>query len=100
MIRRFSLLACVSMLLHVGKARAQEAFPIMEKLAQTVIETYQTSSCQSLAQQQSQPPSGHKAHKAQRALQTLRNDPQMRPAFLHRVAAPLANTRFACGMIP
>ena len=100
MIRRFSLLAFVSVLLHVGMASAQESFPIMEKLAQKVIEKYQTSSCQQLAQQKSQPPSGQKAQMEQRAIQTLRNDPQMRTAFLNRVAAPIANKLFECGMIP
>lgn len=100
MIRRFSLLACVSVLLHVGMASAQESFPIMEKLAQKVIEKYQTSSCQQLAQQKSQPPSGQKAQMEQRAIQMLRNDPQMRTEFLNRVAAPIANKMFECGMIP
>ena len=100
MIRRFSLLAFVSVLLHVGMASAQESFPIMEKLAQKVIEKYQTSSCQQLAQQKSQPPSGQKAQMEQRAIQTLRNDPQMRTEFLNRVAAPIANKMFECGMIP
>ena len=100
MIRRFSLLAFVSVLLHVGMASAQESFPIMEKLAQKVIEKYQTSSCQQLAQQKSQPPTGQKAQMEQRAIQTLRNDPQMRTEFLNRVAAPIANKLFECGMIP
>jgi hypothetical protein len=100
MIRRFYLLAFVSVLLHVGMASAQESFPIMEKLAQKVIEKYQTSSCQQLAQQKSQPPTGQKAQMEQRAIQTLRNDPQMRTEFLNRVAAPIANKLFECGMIP
>ena len=100
MIRRFYLLAFVPVLLHVGMASAQESFPIMEKLAQKVIEKYQTSSCQQLAQQKSQPPTGQKAQMEQRAIQTLRNDPQMRTAFLNRVAAPIANKLFECGMIP
>jgi hypothetical protein len=100
MIRRFYLLAFVSVLLHVGMASAQESFPIMEKMAQEVIEKYQTSSCQQLAQQKSQPPTGQKAQMEQRAIQTLRNDPQMRTAFLNRVAAPIANKLFECGMIP
>jgi hypothetical protein len=99
-IRRFSLLACVAVLLSVGLARAQEAFPIMEKVAQKVIEKYQTSSCQQLAQQKSQPPSGQKAQMEQRAIQLLRNDPQMRTEFLNRVAGPIANKLFECGMIP
>ena len=100
MLRRAALLACVPLLLHVGLTSAQESYPIMEKLAQKVIEKYQTSSCQQLAQQKSQPPTGQKAQMEQRAIQTLRNDTQMRTAFLNRVAAPIANKLFECGMIP
>jgi hypothetical protein len=36
----------------------------------------------------------------QRAVQALRNDPQMRTAFINQVAAPIANKLFECGMIP
>jgi hypothetical protein len=36
----------------------------------------------------------------QRALEILHNDPQMRTEFLNRVAAPIANKLFECGMIP
>ena len=100
MIRRLYLLALVSVLLPVDLARAQESYPIMEKVAQKVIEKYQTSSCQQLAQQKKQPPTGQRAQMEQRAIQILRNDPQMRTEFLNRVAAPIANKLFECGMIP
>ena len=100
MMRHAVLLVCVPVLLHVGIASAQESFPIMEKVAQKVIEHYQTSSCQALAQQKSQPPTGEKAQMEQKALQMLRNDPQMRTAFINKVAAPIANKLFECGMIP
>jgi hypothetical protein len=33
-------------------------------------------------------------------VQKLRNEPQMRLAFINRVAAPIANKMFECGMIP
>jgi hypothetical protein len=88
MIRRAYLLAFVSVLLFVGLARAQESYPIMERVAQKVIQKYQTSSCQQLAQME------------QNAIQILRNDPQMRTEFLNRVAAPVTNKLFECGMIP
>ncbi len=35
-----------------------------------------------------------------RAVQLLPNDPQMRAEFINRVAAPIANKLFECGMIP
>jgi hypothetical protein len=100
MLRRAYLLAFVSVLLPVGLASAQESYPIMEQVAQKVIEHYQTSSCQQLAQQKQQPPTGQRAQMEQRAIQLLRNDPQMRTEFLNRVAAPIANKLFECGMIP
>ena len=100
MIRRTFLLALVSVLLPVGLAWAQESYPIMEKVAQKVIEKYQTASCQQLAQQKKQPPTGQRAQMEQRAIQILRNDPQMRTEFLNRVAAPIANKLFECGLIP
>ena len=100
MIRRTFLLVLVSVLLPVGLAQAQESYPIMEKVAQKVIEKYQTSSCQQLAQQKKQPPTGQRVQMEQRAIQILRNDPQMRTEFLNRVAAPIANKLFECGMIP
>ena len=100
MLRRAYLLAVVPLLLHVGMARAQESFPIMEQVAQKVIQKYQTSSCQQLAQQKSQPPMGQRAQMEQRAIQLLQNDPQMRMEFINRVAGPIANKLFECGMIP
>ena len=100
MIRRAYLLAFVSVLLFVGLARAQGSYPIMERVAQKVIQKYQTSSCQQLAQEKSQPPTGQKAELEQRAIGLLRSDPQMRTAFINQVAAPIANKLFECGMIP
>jgi hypothetical protein len=72
----------------------------MEKIVQKVIEKYQNSSCQQLAQEKSQPPTEQKAEMEQRAVGILRNDPQMRTAFINQVAAPIANKLFECGMIP
>jgi hypothetical protein len=99
MIRRAYLLVLGALLLHVGLASAQE-YPLMEMIAKKVIEKYQTSSCQDLAKQKSQPPTGQKAQMEQNAVQALRNDPQMRTAFINRVAAPIANKLFECGLIP
>jgi hypothetical protein len=75
---------------------AQEQFPIMDKIANRVIQKYQQSSCQQLMAERGQP----KPPEMQRAVQLLRNDPQMRQAFIDRVAAPIANKMFECGMIP
>ena len=100
MIKRFCLLVVVPMLFNAGIASAKESYPIMEKVAQKVIQKYQTSSCEQLAMERMHPPTGQKAQMERRAVQILRNDPQMRTEFINRVAAPIANKLFACGMIP
>jgi len=33
-------------------------------------------------------------------VQTLRNDPHMRIVFINKIAAPVVNKMFECGMIP
>jgi hypothetical protein len=87
-------------MLYVSIASAQESYPIMNKIAQKVIQKYQTSSCEQLAMEKSQPPTGKKAAMEQRAVEMMHNDPQMRTAFINQVAAPIANKLFECGMIP
>jgi|SRR5471032_1385280 hypothetical protein len=82
-------------LIGVVEAGAQ-GYPIMEKVAQHVIEKYQSSSCQQLASKHGQPPSPAE----QRVVQLMRNDPGMRAAFIDRVAAPIANKLFECQLIP
>jgi hypothetical protein len=47
-------------------------------------------------QQRGQP----KSPREQEAVQALRNDPQMRAVFIDKVAAPIANKMFECGLLP
>ena len=100
MARYYYVLALITLLIYVGIASAQDSYPIMQKIAQKVIQKYQTSSCQQLAMEKSQPPTGEKAQLEKNALEILQNDPQMRTAFINLVAGPIANKLFECGMIP
>lgn len=93
---RLPLLICGILCLSQAGVRAQGQYPLMERAAQKVIEKYQTSSCEQLASKRGQPPPAG----AQRAVQMLHSDPQMRAAFINRVAAPIANKMFECGLIP
>ena len=95
---RYLLLPGV-LLFQVGVAGAQQ-FPLMDKLADKVIQKYQTSSCQELMQKKSQPQPAKREMIEEKALAMLRKDPQMRTEFLNRVAGPIANKMFECGMIP
>ena len=94
MNKRSWLLIVGSAFIVAGVAYAQ--FPIMDMVANKVIQKYQTASCEQLWQQKGQP----KSAEEQRAVQMLRNDPQMRTAFFNKVSAPIVNKMFECGMIP
>jgi hypothetical protein len=100
MIRRSSLIILLPLLFAIGIDAAQESYPMMEKVAERVIQHYQTASCEQLATQKSHPPTGERTEIEHRVIELLRNDAQMRTAFLNRVAAPIANKLFECGMIP
>ena len=41
-----------------------------------------------------------KSQQEQELIQLLRGDPQMRITFINKIAAPVANKMFECGMIP
>jgi hypothetical protein len=94
MIRRFSLLALVPLLFFVGIVGAQ--YPLLDMIADKVIQKYQQASCEQLWQQKGQP----KSAQEQEAIQMLQGDPQRRTVFINKVAAPLANKMFECGLIP
>jgi len=69
---------------------------IMDMVADKVVSKYQSASCEQLWQQKGAP----KSAEEEKAVQFLRNDPQARAAFLNKVAGPIANKMFECGMIP
>jgi hypothetical protein len=61
-----------------------------------VIQKYQTSTCEQLKQQKDEP----KSEKEKLAIEFLRNDSQARVPFIDKIAPPVANKLFECGMIP
>ena len=91
----FTLLSFVSALLLPALAGAQD-YPVMDRVADKVIQKYQNSTCEQLWQKKGKP----KSVKEQKAVRFLKEDPQMRVAFIDKVAAPIANKMFECGMIP
>lgn len=99
-MRRLNLLYAVApWALLIGSAGAAQ-YPIMEKVATKIVQKYQQSSCQDLWQEKMQKQGQPKPEMEEKAIQALRNDPQMRNAFINRIAAPIANKMFECGMIP
>jgi hypothetical protein len=77
---------------------AQDQHPMLDKLAAKVVQKYQSTPCEELMQKKAnpQPPSAQEV----KVIQFLKSDPEMRTLFINKVAAPIANKMFACGMIP
>ena len=99
MLKRPYLCVLLLPLLYLSVAEAQQ-FPIMDKIADKLIQKYQTSTCEQLWQERQQKQGQPKPEMEQKAVQMLKSDPQMRTAFINKVAAPIANKMFECGMIP
>ena len=94
MVIRMGLMVGVLAVVVVGIAAAQ--FPLLDMAATQVIQKYESSSCEQLWAARGQP----KSQREQELVQMLRGDPQMRTAFINKIAAPVANKMFECGMIP
>ncbi len=89
-----TLFTLVLALLFVGVAGAQ--FPLLDMMADKVVQKYQQSTCEQLWEQRGKP----KPQQEQELIQMLRGDPQMRATFINKIAAPVANKMFDCGLIP
>jgi hypothetical protein len=96
MKHRFYLFRLTLTLLYLSAASGQ--YPIMDAIANRIIEKYQASSCEQLYQQKAE--KKQPGPEEQKAIAMLRGDPQMRQAFIGKIAAPIANKMFDCGMIP
>ena len=69
---------------------------ILDIVANKVIDKYQSATCEQLWQQKAEP----KSQREQEAIQFLRSDPTARTAFINKVAGPVVNKMFECGMVP
>jgi hypothetical protein len=98
---KYSSIALLLLMAAFPSGSAQESeYPMMDKVAQKVIEKYQKSSCEELKAQKEQPPDPQQAATKQKVVGLLKNDPKMREQFLNKVAGPIANKMFECGMVP
>ena len=94
MIKRMGWLALLLTLVLAGVAAAQH--PILDILAAGVVQKYEQATCEQLWEQRGKP----KSAQQQEAITILRGNPQLRTEFLNKIAAPVANKMFECGMIP
>ena len=99
-----ALLVLALTLVRPSHAKAQQQaqppsqHPILDMVANKVIQKYQTSTCEQLWVKKSEkaPPTAEE----QKAVAFLKGNPEMRTIFINKVAAPIANKMFECGMIP
>ena len=68
----------------------------MDYAADKVIKKYQDATCDQLKALKDEPID----EKKKMAIDFLRNDSQARVAFIDKIAAPVLNKMFECGMIP
>ena len=94
MIKPTMLFAALAATLVAGVAHAQ--YPILDAIANRVVQKYESATCESLWQKKSEP----KSAEEERVMKFLREDPQMRAAFFNKVSGPIVNKMFECGMIP
>ena len=94
---RSFLFTLAGALLYVSVGSAQQ-YPVLDAVANKVIAKYQGSTCEQLWQKKAAktPPSAEE----QKVIALLKSDPQMQQAFINKVAAPIANKMFECGLIP
>jgi hypothetical protein len=69
---------------------------LLDFAADKVINKYQTATCEQLKAQRNEPPTD----KEKMAIEFLHNDTQARIAFIDKIAAPVLNKMFECGLIP
>lgn len=84
----------ISALFVAGAVSAQGM--LLDVAADKVIKKHQTATCDELKAQKKDPPSD----KEKEAIDFLRNDSQARISFINKIAAPVLNKMFDCGMIP
>jgi hypothetical protein len=98
MITRVFGFVAVLALMFVSIAGAQ--YPMLDMIANKVVQKYQQSTCEQLWRERAQKKGRPKPPMEQEAIQMLRGNPQLSATFIDKVAAPIANKMFECGMIP
>ena len=101
----FVLLVAFSVWVYGAPTRSQPRVgALLDKVADGVIRKFQNSSCQDLAmmgsEEEATDPSGLQANVKERVITMLREDPQKREEFLNKIAGPIVNRMFECGLVP
>ena len=80
----------------LASSAASAQYPILDMVADRVVKKYQSSTCEQLWQNRGK----QSGAEEQKLIALLRGDPKMREHFFNRIAPPVVNKMFECGMIP
>ena len=88
----------------LGQAQGQAAsnYPVADMVADKIIQKYQNSSCDELKAKKPPSASGEEKPKPmeEKVIQDLKSNPDLRKHFLDKIAGPIVNKMFECGMVP
>ncbi len=87
-------IATITVVLAAAAAYAQ--MPLVDMAANKVVQKYQSATCEQLWQNRGKPGSPEE----QRVLNFLKQDQAARQEFFNKIAGPVMNKMFECGMIP
>ncbi len=79
---------------------AVQDYPVLSVIANRVVTKYQESTCEQLWHDSRPYLREGTSPQDQEAIRLLRADPQMRAAFVAKIAAPMVGKMLACGMLP
>ena len=70
----------------VGSVPEPQQFPIVDAIANKIVQEYQSSTCEQLWQEKAQAKNKPKSPQEQEAISILHNDSQMRAEFINKIA--------------
>lgn len=93
-------MAMMTLASYAQVPKPPQQYPIADALADKIVTKYQTSSCAQLAAQKAEKSAAAKSPMEMRVVELMRKDAAMREHFLNRIAGPVVNKLFECGMVP
>lgn len=91
-----TIVAFTFILALIGAGAVAAQGMLLDFAADKVINKYKSATCDELKAMKGEPPT----EKEKMAIQFLRDDEQARVAFINKIAAPVLNKMFECGIIP
>jgi hypothetical protein len=96
MKRKFALLSVAAIAASAIAGYAFAQYPLIDLLAGKVVDKVQGSTCEQLWESRGKP----KSEREQELISLLRSNSGARQEFINRIAGPVANKMFECGIIP